>query len=247
MNILYRQLSELTVNEISFEKRLEFYQTHYYDNIYFISDCGKYLGFKSYQTEIQGKKLLCEPIQLGLSTESVYRCFLNNPGVHRIPAIQDDILCGEYYDASLSGKILYKDIEDRALALFPEFKDDIYKSYAGKRIGVLGDSITNILPILSTAEQYNNGADYDLLVDTNIIPQFRRLLTYGKDIKILSPYEILKPILIDKVISYFNKSVDRHINLTNRLLRRFFRGLSNDLENVLNSLLCVTISSNNPC
>lgn len=46
---------------------------------------------------------------------------------------------------------------------------------------------------------------------------------------------------------YFNKSVDRHINLTNRLLRRFFRGLSNDLENVLNSLLCVTISSNNPC
>ena len=134
---------------------------------------------------------------------TVYRCFLNNPGVHRIPAIQDDILCGEYYDASLSGKILYKDIEDRALALFPEFKDDIYKSYAGKRIGVLGDSITNILPILSTAEQYNNGADYDLLIDTNIIPQFRRLLTYGKDIKILSPYEILKPILIDKVISYF--------------------------------------------
>ena len=103
----------------------------------------------------------------------------------------------------MSGKILYKDIEVRALALFPEFKDDIYKSYAGKRIGVLGDSITNILPILSTAEQYNNGADYDLLVDTNIIPQFRRLLTYGKDIKILSPYEILKPILIDKVISYF--------------------------------------------
>jgi len=48
-------------------------------------------------------------------------------------------------------------------------------------------------------------------------------------------------------VAYFNKSVDRHINLTNRLLRRFFRGLSNDLENVLNSLLCVTISSNNPC
>ena len=203
MNILYRQLSELTVNETSFEKRLEFYQTHYYDNIYFISDCGKYLGFKSYQTEIQGKELLYEPIQLDLSTESVYRCFLNNPGVHRIPAIQDGILCGEYYDASLSGKILYKDIEDRALALFPVFKDDIYKLYAGKRIGVLGESITNILPILPTAEQYNNGADYDFLIDTNIIPQFRRLLTYGKDIKILSPYEILKPILIDKVISYF--------------------------------------------
>ena len=56
-------------------------------------------------------------------------------------------------------------------------------------------------------------------------------------------------VLTDSVnpTDYFNKSVDRHINLTNRLLRRFFRGLSNDLENVLNSLLCVTISSNNPC
>ena len=46
---------------------------------------------------------------------------------------------------------------------------------------------------------------------------------------------------------YFNKSVDKYINLTNRLLRRFYRGFSNDLENVRNSLLCVIILSNNPC
>lgn len=47
--------------------------------------------------------------------------------------------------------------------------------------------------------------------------------------------------------NYFNKSVDKYINLTNRLLRRFYRGFSNDLENVRNSLLCVIILSNNPC
>lgn len=46
---------------------------------------------------------------------------------------------------------------------------------------------------------------------------------------------------------YFNKSVDKYINLTNRLLRRFYRGFSNDWENVRNSLLCVIILSNNPC
>ena len=46
---------------------------------------------------------------------------------------------------------------------------------------------------------------------------------------------------------YYNKSVDKYINLTNRLLRRFYRGFSNDLENVRNSLLCVIILSNNPC
>lgn len=51
----------------------------------------------------------------------------------------------------------------------------------------------------------------------------------------------------DEIISYFNKSVDKYINLTNRLLRRFYRGFSNDLENVRNSLLCVIILSNNPC
>ena len=50
-----------------------------------------------------------------------------------------------------------------------------------------------------------------------------------------------------KDVDYFNKSVDKYINLTNRLLRRFYRGFSNDLENVRNSLLCVIILSNNPC
>ena len=52
---------------------------------------------------------------------------------------------------------------------------------------------------------------------------------------------------IVSVREYFNKSVDKYINLTNRLLRRFYRGFSNDLENVRNSLLCVIILSNNPC
>ena len=50
-----------------------------------------------------------------------------------------------------------------------------------------------------------------------------------------------------KETEYFNKSVDKYINLTNRLLRRFYRGFSNDLENVRNSLLCVIILPNNPC
>ena len=60
---------------------------------------------------------------------------------------------------------------------------------------------------------------------------------------------IVVHIKIESVVlkTYFNKSVDKYINLTNRLLRRFYRGFSNDLENVRNSLLCVIILSNNPC
>ena len=45
---------------------------------------------------------------------------------------------------------------------------------------------------------------------------------------------------------YFKQSVDRCLNLINRILRRFCRGFGNDLENVRNSLHCVTILSNNP-
>lgn len=46
MNILYRPVCELKLNVNIFEKRLEFYQTHYYDNIYYTSEDGNILDFK---------------------------------------------------------------------------------------------------------------------------------------------------------------------------------------------------------
>ena len=50
-----------------------------------------------------------------------------------------------------------------------------------------------------------------------------------------------------EMVNRYSWEHDKYINLTNRLLRRFYRGFSNDLENVRNSLLCVIILSNNPC
>ncbi len=205
MNIQYRHLSDLTINVASFEKRLEFYQSHYYDNIYFISEEGKYLGFRSYQTEILGKKFNIEPIQYGLSVELIYDWFLSNPGLSRLPAIKGNVFCGEYYDASLTGQILYKDIEDRSLEIFPVFKNDINELYTDKKVGVLGKEIANILDVFPMAEEFNNLRDYDLIINTNLIPQFIDLMG-NRVIGMLSPSEILLPILIDKVIDYFKKS-----------------------------------------
>lgn len=233
MNILYRQLSELTVNETCFEKRLEFYQTHYYDNIYIISDCGKYLGLKSYQTEIQGKTFNIEPIQFGFPTESVYHYFVNNPGIFRVPAVKEDILCGEYYDATLSGQILYKDIEDRALELFPIFKNEISELYANNRIGVFGNGIANIHSVLPTAEQCTNCEGYDLIIDAKKIPQFRNFVTKKKDINILSPYEILQPILIDKVISYY-KNAEVNFLFIKGIMKKSLNKVSDDEKSRLN-------------
>ena len=45
---------------------------------------------------------------------------------------------------------------------------------------------------------------------------------------------------------YFNKSVDKNTNLTNRFLRGFRRCNGNDLETAQNALFCVTVLSNNP-
>lgn len=227
MNILYRQLSELTINETCFEKRLEFYQTHYYDNIYFVSDGGEYIGFKSYQTEIQGRNFNIEPIQIGISTETVYHYFVNNPGVFRIPAIKKGVLCGEYYDANRTGQILYKNIEDRALELFPIFKNKILELYANKRIGVLGNDIDNIFSVLPTAELYTTCKDYDLLIDAKLIPQFRNFATRNNNTKILSPYEILRPILINQVVSFYKK-IGVNFIFINGIMKKSLKDVSYD-------------------
>ena len=227
MNILYRQLAELAINETSFEKRLDFYQTHYYDNIYFISDSGEYIGFKSYQTEIQGRNVNIEPIQVGSSTEIVYHYFVKNPGVFRVPAIKNGVLCGEYYDATCFGQILYKNIEDRAMELFPIFKNKILELYGNKRIGVLGDGIANILSVLPSAELCTECEDYDLIIDTKLIPQFRNLVTKNNKIEILSPYEILRPILIEQVILYY-KNNEVNFLFINGIIKKSLKDVSNE-------------------
>lgn len=50
----------------------------------------------------------------------------------------------------------------------------------------------------------------------------------------------------EKAQNYFNKSVERNTNLTNRFLRGFRRCNGNDLETAQNALFCVTVLSNNP-
>lgn len=55
MNILYRPLSELTVNKTNFEERLMFYQSHYYDNIYYTSNDGSYIGSVITRMNFKGK------------------------------------------------------------------------------------------------------------------------------------------------------------------------------------------------
>ena len=233
MNILYRKFCELLINETCFEKRLEFYQTHYYDNIYFISDEGEYIGYKSYQTEIQGRSFDLEPIQIGQSTETVYHYFEKNPGVFRVPVVRGKILCGEYYDATQFGQILYKDIEDRALELFPIFKNSISDLYSDKRIGILGNLVDNILFVFPIAEQYIESNDYDLVIDIKLIPPFRNLINRNDNIKILSPYEILRPILINQVILFY-KNIGVDFIFINGIMKKNLKDVSNEERKRLN-------------
>lgn len=131
---------------------------------------------------------------------------MNNPGIFRIPATQGNKLCGEYYDASQTGQILYKEIEDRSLRLFPVFKKDIVDWYANKKIGIFGkNGIVEILSVFPAAEQFENLKDCDLLIDTEMVPQFRNYTKRAKN-SVLAPSEILLPVLIDKIIKHFKKN-----------------------------------------
>lgn len=112
---------------------------------------------------------------------------------------------------------------------YPEKKGKVYYdipmsiyAYAERHKGEL---------VLFIACDYDSRIFYWRNIDTTAIEEFK-----NKSDRIRT-----------KARYYFNKSVDKYINLTNRLLRRFYRGFSNDLENVRNSLLCVIILSNNPC
>lgn len=199
MNILYRSINELTINEMDFGRRLRFYQSHYYDNIYYTSEDGKYLGLQNYQKEIQGMTLSVDPIEYGLPTEKVYECFLNNPGQSRIPVVKEMVLCGEYYDASLDGQILYKNIEDRAEELLPIFKKEIIEFLNGKHTR-------------------------NIVIDTALIPHFRALIDQ-KQTNRMSPSEIILPILIDKVLNYFQKNGIRFL-IVNGIMKKSMKGVS---------------------
>lgn len=199
MNILYRPVCELTLNETVFERRLEFYQTHYYDNIYYTSEDGKYIGFQNYQKEIQGKRQLVEPIEYSSSIKFVYDWFLGHPGQFRLPVVKDGYLCGEYYESLHEGQILYKNIEDRALELLPLFEKE-------------KNDFLN---------QLNCGS---LIIDTKLIPQFRHFVEHKNKI-LISPSEILQPILINKVLNYYKKNAV-HFLIVNGIMKKSLKDIS---------------------
>ena len=199
MNILYRPLCELTLNENVFERRLFFYQTHYYDNIYYTSEDGKYIGFQNYQKEIQGRQQFVVPIDYCSSTRFVYDWFLKHPGQFRLPVVKDGCLCGEYYESLHEGQILYKKIEDRALELLPLFENE-------------KNEFLN---------QLNCG---NLVIDTKLIPQFRHLVEH-KNKRLISPSEILQPILINKVLNFYKQNGVRFL-IVNGIMKKSLKDVS---------------------
>lgn len=199
MNILYRPVCELKLNVNIFEKRLEFYQTHYYDNIYYTSEDGKYIGFQNYQKEIQGRQQLVAPIDYSSSTKFVYDWFLKHPGQFRLPVLKEGYLCGEYYESLHEGQILYKNIEDRAQELLPLFEKE-------------------------KNEFLNHLSCAGLIMDTKLIPQFRHLVDH-KNKKLVSPSEILQPILINKLLDYYNKK-GVHFIIVNGLMKKSLKDVS---------------------
>lgn len=206
MNIQYRKIDSLELNINSFVDRMLFYQEHYYDNVYFVNPQGIFIGYLNYIVEYQGQTTYeKEAVNKSISIASIYEWFHVHPGKFRVPVIDDNgYLKGEFYDTESNGECLYKRIEDRALEILTCIKSDVLNWSKGLRISVLNNTsktevIKSLLPEVAIATSVNNNSDFT--IDLLHTPHIRKLLNIDGE-KILSPSQILIPLLIKKVYNF---------------------------------------------
>lgn len=204
MNIQYRGLSSVSVNLQDRKDRLMYFQGHYYDNVYFLGPLNHYEGHLSLVDEPTGDvKYLYVDRQL--NGPSATEWFRRHPGVFRVPFVVDGIMYGEYFDADSVGPCLYQTIEERALKIAHCFETELNDALSGKRIGICGprESYEQANSIFASATwSARDDKDVDIIVDLELATHFRELL-YGKDDRVCSMSELLFPILVERLSSFY--------------------------------------------
>lgn len=227
MNILYRDKRLLTTNITDVKHLLMFYQEHYYDNVYYTDNDARLNYYISLDGFIHKQQKGVEAsLNCNVSSLSVNEWFVNNPGVFRVPVIDDyGILLGEYYDADSQGPCLYQSIEDKSLSILDCISSELKEWSKDKKIGLVGDSITKerLEKIFSCIVESDK---CDVIIDMTLVPKFRKIA--GVDgTNVLSLSEIIIPILIQKVLSFFyDKGV--HVCVVNGILKSELKTLSSD-------------------
>ena len=239
MNIQYRSLSSVSVNLHDRKDRLLYYQGHYYDNIYFLGGNAQYQGYINLQGENSEKRtnLFVTQTLNGLSATAWFQM---HPGVFRVPLVVNGTMLGEYFDADSVGPCLYQLIEEKAIQIAPCFKNELLKETSGKKIGVLGTkpAFEQIKKLITTAELVKRDEQgFDLVIDLELSTHFRNLL-YGEQDGICSLSELLLPILIKRIASFYADRGVRFIAVDGLMMsdiedRSLYPNLNRTIEELL--------------
>lgn len=206
MNILLRNIDALEINTQTLKERMLFYQGHYYDNVYFVDSQGTLKGYLNCTLDCSGQhEVETDVIDASCSIAEVKQWFLSNPGKHRVPVVSGSILSGEYYDSDSNEEWLYKRIEDRALEILSCLNNDLQTWAQNLKVAIIGNSVRTsmfkkLLPAAYVVTSYNEEPDFT--IDLLYTPHVRNILDIDNP-KILSPSQILFPILIKKIHDYF--------------------------------------------
>ena len=252
MNPIFRSIDSLMLNIDDFESRVKFYQDNIYDNVYFVDKNTRELyGYQNYENEcIEKNPDMTYCMQKDtVSIESINQCFQDNPSLRRLPIVRGIILIGEYYDADSFGMLLYRKIERRAMNLLNAFHKQVNNYLYNKRVRFVGDASTLNLSgfALSNSTNYD-----DIILDLDYSPHIRKLLSIDDSAR-LSPSQIIIPILISELSSYFKNRGVRviafdcilHSELKNQYPRKYSVGKSIE-EVMLDEFLLEKFCHNDP-
>jgi len=200
MNILFRDKKTLAKNIQDKRKRLEFYQTNYYDNIYFVNQDGSWNGYINLEGDKKDQVLkIC--VQSTLSTIKVRDWFRRNPGIVRLPVVDNNVLIGEYYNSLYYGKCLFQKIEDKALSIISSYKQELQEWAKQKNIGIIAkDSTLNLLKDVFPCHPFIPQEKFDVIIDCELVPQFKKMLNIRMESVSLS--EILYPIVVHSLVTF---------------------------------------------
>ena len=212
MNILFRAIKPVKIDVESSYERFVFYQDHFYDNIYIFDNNGCLLGYTNYFLEsVDGYSLRHDFLPVNCEVKDVYQWFHKNAGQFRVPVTLQSKLVGEYYDSDADGACLYQSIENKAIELSELFKKELQEWTANKSVLILssdtdkGNKVHELIPNSELSTLSHNAKDkYTHIIDLNLCTDFRNRIKRNTS-NTLSMSEIIMPIILKEIVSYFIK------------------------------------------
>lgn len=211
MNILFRAIKPVKIDVESSYERFVFYQDHYYDNIYIFDNNGCLLGYTNYFLEsVDGYSLRHDFLPVNCEVKDVYQWFNKNAGQFRVPVTLQSKLVGEYYDSDADGVCLYQSIENKAIELSELYKKELQEWASNKNILILSsdtdkwNKVHELIPNSEWSTSHTARDKYTHVIDLNLCTDFRNRIKLNTS-NTLSMSEIIMPIMLKRLVSYFNK------------------------------------------